>query len=131
MTYTGDLSPTDAASVLAERDDAVLLDVRTEAEWSWVGVPAIENMRFVEWVSWPSGERNPRFVAEATGGLDPEQPVVIICRSGGRSAAAADVLTDAGFVEVYNVLEGFEGDLDEDEHRTGGWRGAGLPWRQG
>ena len=130
MTYKGDLSVREAAALLTERDDAVLIDVRTMAEWNWVGVPDIPGTRFVQWVTWPGGQPNPDFLSEATRDLSPDQPVVMLCRSGGRSAAAASALTEAGFTEVYNATEGFEGDLDEAGHRTGGWRSVGLPWRQ-
>ncbi len=130
MTYAGDLSVNDAAALMAERADAVLIDVRTMAEWNWVGVPDIDRTRFVQWVTWPGGQPNPDFLTEASKDLDPSQPLLMLCRSGARSAAAASALTAAGFIEVYNVTEGFEGDLDAAGHRTGGWRGAGLPWRQ-
>lgn len=130
MAYAGDLTPTEAHALLAERDDAVMIDCRTMAEWTWVGVPAIAGTRFVEWSRWPQGTPNPEFVAQASDGLDPEQPVLLLCRSGGRSAAAAHALTAAGYREVYNISGGFEGDVDANGHRTGGWRGAGLPWQQ-
>jgi len=130
MTYAGDLTPAEAHALLLERPAAVLIDVRTMAEWTWVGVPAIAGARFVEWSQWPQGTQNADFVAQAAEGLDPEQPVLMLCRSGGRSAAAAHALTAAGFGEAYNISGGFEGDVDAEGHRTGGWRGAGLPWQQ-
>jgi rhodanese-related sulfurtransferase len=131
MAYAGDISPTDAHSLLLERSNAVLVDCRTQAEWSFVGVPSMPGTRFIEWTQWPEGARNENFVRDVAGGLEPNQPLVVICRTGGRSEAAAHLLTDAGFTEVYNVLDGFEGHPDADGHRTGGWRGAGLPWHQG
>lgn len=130
MTYAGDLTPTEAHALLNERENAVLVDCRTQAEWGFVGVPDMENSLFVEWTTYPSGARNESFVRDVAGGLAPDQPIVVICRTGGRSAAGAAALTDAGFTEVYNVLDGFEGHPDENNHRTGGWRGAGLPWKQ-
>ena len=130
MSYAGDLTATEAHSMLLERPDAVLIDVRTAAEWTWVGVPDIAGTRFVEWVRWPGGQPNPTFVQDASEGLDQSQVVLMLCRSGGRSAAAAEALTKAGFTEVYIVSDGFEGDLDHEHHRQGGWRGSGLPWRQ-
>ncbi len=130
MNYAGDLTATDAAAMLAENADAVLIDVRTAAEWNWVGVPDMSNARFVQWVSWPDGQPNSNFVAEATQDLDPAQPLLMLCRSGARSAAAAEVLAAAGFSAVHNIVGGFEGDLDAAGRRTGGWRGAGLSWRQ-
>ena len=130
MSYAGDLTPTEAHALLTERDDAILVDCRTRAEWIFVCFPDIEDTRFVEWTTFPEGARNENFLKDVAGGLGPKQPIVVICRSGARSAAGAALLTEAGFTEVYNVLEGFEGDIDEDGHRTGGWRGAGLPWKQ-
>lgn len=130
MMYTGDLSPTEAHSMLLEKPNAVLIDCRTKAEWSFVGLPDVSGTRLVEWTTWPTGAPNADFVAEATRGLDADQPIAVICRSGGRSAAAGAALAAAGFTQVFNVLEGFEGDLDANGHRSGGWRGAGLPWRQ-
>ncbi len=129
MSYTGDLTPNDAYELLTSREDAILVDCRTRAEWTFVGVPVFEETRFVEWTRYPDGTQNENFVSDVAGGLTPDQPVVVICRSGARSAAGASALTAAGFTEVYNVLEGFEGDHDANMHRTGGWRGAGLPWK--
>ena len=129
MTYTADISPTDAHALLLERDGAVLVDCRTRAEWTFVGVPVMDNVRFVEWTTYPGGAKNENFVSEVAGGLAQDQPIVVICRSGARSAAGASALTEAGFTEVYNVEDGFEGDPDSSGHRSGGWRGAGLPWK--
>lgn len=130
MTYAGDLTPTEAHNLLLERPNAVMIDVRTRAEWTWVGVPAVAGTKFIEWSHWPQGTPNPDFVTQASEGLSPDQPVLMLCRSGGRSVAAANALTAAGFSEVYNISEGFEGDVDGHGHRSGGWRGAGLPWQQ-
>jgi rhodanese-related sulfurtransferase len=130
MSYTGDLTPSEAHALLVERTNAVLVDCRTQAEWTFVGTPNIDGARFVEWTQWPAGTANENFVSDVAGGLEAAQPIVVICRTGGRSAAAAVALTGAGFSEVYNVLDGFEGHPDADGHRTGGWRGAGLPWHQ-
>ncbi len=127
MTYAGDLTPQQAYDLLRERSDAVLVDVRTEAEWTFVGVPAMDGARFVEWTQWPSGAANPDFVAQASEGVDPGTPILCLCRSGVRSMAAADALTAAGHT-AYNIVDGFEGNHNADGHRDGGWRGAGLPW---
>ena len=102
MTYAGDLSPTEAHALLTERENAVLVDCRTQAEWTFVGVPAMEGTRFVEWTRYPDGSRNEQFVNDVAGGLSPDQPIVVLCRTGGRSAAGATALTEAGFTEVYN-----------------------------
>lgn len=136
--YAGDLTPQQAWEVLAGDEDAVLVDVRTAAEWAYVGVPDTtalsREVGFVEWVSYPDGTPNPTFVSQLAGlGLDgaKDRPVVFLCRSGQRSIGAAKAATEAGLGPAYNVLDGFEGGLDDDGHRGGaGWRAAGLPWRQ-
>jgi rhodanese-related sulfurtransferase len=138
MSYAGDLSPTEAWELLTANPDAVLVDVRTRAEWAYVGVPDLAPLgrRAVldEWVTYPDGARNPTFIEELRGaGLEPGdgRTIVFLCRSGQRSAAAARAATMAGLGPAYNVLEGFEGDLDADGHRgSTGWRAVGLPWFQ-
>lgn len=137
MSYAGDVSPTQAYAAATGPEDALLVDVRTRAEWTYVGVPELSgtvgNVAFVEWVSFPDGSANERFVDELReAGLQPGRPVYLLCRSGVRSQAAAAALTAAGFGPAYNVLEGFEGAHDRSGHRTvGGWKNTGLPWRQG
>jgi rhodanese-related sulfurtransferase len=136
MTYAGDLTPTEAWELLHRDPEAVLVDVRTEAEWMFVGVPDLtpvgKKLVTVSWNRWPEGTRNLGFLEELTAaGVDGEGPVLFICRSGVRSRAAAITATTAGIAPSYNVGEGFEGELDESGHRGGnGWRAAGLPWRQ-
>ena len=130
MTYAGDLTPAEAHDMLMADPSAVLVDVRTAAEWTFVGRPVVDGARFVEWTSWPTGAPNPAFVQDAGDGLDPDTPIVLLCRSGVRSVTAAHELTAAGHTAVYNVLEGFEGDHDANGHRQGGWKGADLPWTQ-
>ncbi|MEL7155733.1 MAG: rhodanese-like domain-containing protein [Actinomycetota bacterium] len=129
MSYAGDLTPQEAHAMLSEQPEAILVDVRTEAEWTFVGVPTVPGVRFVEWTTWPSGAANPAFVDEAADSVVPGRPIICLCRSGVRSVAAAQALTAAGH-QAYNVLDGFEGSHDANGHRTGGWRGAGLPWAQ-
>jgi len=134
MTYAGDLSPTEAWVLLETEPDALLVDVRTEPEWAFVGVPDLtglgKKLLTVSWNLWPSGEHNNAFVDDLReAGV--EGPAVFICRSGARSAAAAEAATAAGLDPAYNVAEGFEGELDEKGHRgRTGWRARGLPWRQ-
>lgn len=133
--YAGELTLEEAWALLQDDPAAVLIDVRTQAEWQFVGVPALDELgkqaRFVEWTTYPHGAPNPDFVSQAAESLDPEAPVLLLCRSGVRSLAAARELTATGFAKAYNVSAGFEGDLDGDGHRTSGWRHSGLPWRQG
>ena len=128
-----ELSLTEAWKMLSEQSAAVLIDVRTRAEWTFVGLPDIgslnKDVRTVEWTTFPDGAANPSFLAEATERLEAVQPLLLLCRSGARSLAAARALREAGFADVYNVVAGFEGQLDEAGHRHGGWKDE-LPWRQ-
>ena len=131
LSYQGALTPAEAWQVLQLAPGARLVDVRTRAEWDWVGrVPdAVE----IEWQTYPGGQPNPNFVAQLRHQVDPEALVLFLCRSGGRSDAAARAACAAGYNNCYNVLEGFEGDKDArgQRNRVGGWRHAGLPWHQG
>lgn len=134
--YAGDLPPKQAWDLLASDPEAVLVDVRTSAEWQWVGGVDLSELGKpvvgIEWMT-SAGEPNHRFVEQlGEAGLTPETPVLFLCRSGGRSAAAASVATAAGFGPAYNVAEGFEGDPDAHDHRgtVNGWKVAGLAWRQ-
>ena len=133
--YAGELTLDEAWSLLRDDDRAVLVDVRTQAEWNFVGVPVLDELgkqpRMVEWVGYPGGTPNQNFLAEASAGLDTDVMVMFLCRSGVRSLAAARVFTAAGYGKAHNITAGFEGDLEPDGHRTTGWRHAGLPWRQG
>jgi rhodanese-related sulfurtransferase len=132
--YKGDVLPKAAHTRLVENDRAYLIDVRTDAEWAFVGVPAVDRLVRIPWQFFPTMERNATFVEQVeAAGVPRDGEVYLICRSGARSAAAAAALTDAGFAECYNVAEGFEGDKDAAGHRgtVGGWKHAGLPWVQG
>ena len=137
--YAGDLTAAQAWELLETDERALLVDVRTEAEWRFVGVPDVAELgraaAFIEWTRYPTGAVNAGFLAElAAAGVAPgdERPIVFLCRSGVRSVAAARTATAAGLGPAYNVLEGFEGPPDAAGHRgaAGGWRAAGLPWRQ-
>ena len=125
--YAGDISP-EQAWAWVQAGEAVLVDVRSDAEREWVGfVPGAVAMA---WKQWPGMEPNPQFdagIVTAAGG----KKAVLLCRSGVRSIAAARRATDLG-VQAFNILEGFEGDPDAQAHRgrIGGWRLRGLPWRQ-
>jgi len=140
--YAGDIAPGEAWRILSEIPQAQLLDVRTQAEWNYVGLPELgaigKQVALAEWQSFPDGARNPHFVDDAIARLDrlgagKETPVVILCRSGVRSRAAAIALTQRGYTQAFNVAGGFEGDHDESGHRgfVNGWKAEGLPWRQG
>lgn len=137
MSYAGDVTPTEAWIALQKDPRAVLVDVRTHAEWSYVGLPDLRSLGRevvrVEWQQYPDGSLNDRFVDElAAAGVERDQPLYFLCRSGVRSMAAAEAATAAGWAESYNVSEGFEGPHDAQHHRSvAGWKVAGLPWVQG
>lgn len=128
LPYEGALTPREAHQVWQLAPGARLVDVRTRAEWEWVGrVPgAVE----IEWQGWPGGTANPNFLARLRQEVDPQSLVLFLCRSGVRSHHAAALATTAGYPDCYNILEGFEGDKDASGQRgkLGGWRLAGLPW---
>lgn len=127
--YAGDISP-QLACAWWQAGDAVLVDIRTDAEREWVGV--VPGAATVVWKQWPGMVPNAQFDAQLRAVAAPGKPVLLLCRSGIRSIAAARRATELGLT-AYNVLEGFEGNLDANGHRGthGGWRHLGLPWRQG
>jgi len=132
--YKGDVTPAEAFEVLSHDDHAVLVDVRTEPEWAYVGIPAIERLVRLSWQVYPTMSINQGFVEQFQElGLASDTPIYLLCRSGVRSAAAAQALTAAGYENAYNIIGGFEGDRDGEGHRgsLNGWRKAGLPWVQG
>ncbi|MCC6867938.1 MAG: rhodanese-like domain-containing protein [Burkholderiales bacterium] len=124
------LEPREAHAFLAAHPQAVLIDCRSEMEYFFVGHPT--GAHHVAWNDGPDWEINPRFVGQVKKVASMNRPVVLICRSGQRSLDAGLALEKAGFTEVYNVRDGFEGPLDENHHRgtRAGWRKDGLPWEQ-
>lgn len=131
--YKGDVKPAEAFRRLESNPKAWLIDVRTGPEWAFVGTPLAPNFLRLSWQAFPSMQVNPDFVQDvAKAGIQPDDEVYLICRSGARSAAAANALAAAGYGNAYNVAEGFEGDKDSEGHRgtVGGWKAAGLPWVQ-
>ena len=126
--YAGDMSP-QLAWLWVQSGQAIMVDVRTDAERAWVG--AVPQAHALAWKQWPGMAMNPDFDAGiqalGTGG----HKLVLLCRSGVRSVAAAKRATELG-LQAYNILEGFEGDRDGSGHRNtiGGWRARGLPWTQ-
>lgn len=137
-TYAGDLTPNDTWDLLQRNANASFLDVRTPAEWTYVGIPDLSTLgrqpALVPWLMFPSMQINPDFIRQVSEtAVDPEHELLIICRSGVRSKSAAIALTDAGFACCYNVAYGFEGDKDSEGHRgtVNGWKVASLPWVQG
>jgi len=130
LPYAGALTPAEAFELM-QKAGARLIDVRTRAEWDYVG--RVPGSHLVEWQTYPNSQPNPDFLQQLQGLVRPDVPVLFLCRSGARSNAAAALAAKAGYERSYNVLEGFEGDKDADGHRSsvGGWRFAGLPWTQG
>ncbi len=135
--YAGDISPKQAWAMLAEGPDAVLVDVRTDAEWTYVGLPDLSSIGKrtigVMWQSYPDMAVNAGFVDDVRKAeLSPDAAVLLLCRSGVRSRSAAIALTAAGFRRCYNVAGGFEGPCDARGHRgaAAGWKADGLPWEQ-
>ena len=127
--YAGDIS-CQTACRWWQSGDAVLVDVRSEAELAWVGF--VPGALVVPWKQWPGMAMNPQFDAQLQSAAPADKKLLLLCRSGVRSIAAAQRATELGF-DAYNVLEGFEGDPDEhgQRNRLGGWRFHGLPWKQG
>jgi rhodanese-related sulfurtransferase len=126
------LDPLAAHVLLQEKPEAMLIDCRTEIEHMYVGHPV--GAEHVAWQEAPDWEIDPEFADKVKWLVrnDLSRPVLLICRSGHRSILAGEALEAAGFTQVINVLEGFEGPLDDDYHRgtLGGWRCRGLPWYQ-
>ena len=139
--YAGDLPATEAYRLLVSNPTTVLIDVRTQEEWTYVGTPSAEtqsrNILFIEWQSRPAMNVDPHFVERLSAmleaaGIARGSNLFFLCRSGARSREAAIAMTRAGWPECFNVVDGFEGPLDASRHRgaKGGWKAAGLPWTQ-
>ncbi len=124
------LTPREAFEFLKKTPQAVFIDCRSEMEYLFVGhaVGALH----IGWNDGPDWDINPMFVKQVKKVASATRPIVLICRSGHRSVDAGEELEKAGFTDIYNVLNGFEGDLDESHHRNfrNGWRVEGLPWEQ-
>ena len=127
---------------LVSRPKSQLIDVRTRAEWTYVGLPDLGSIGkrpvLVEWQTFPDQAVDPRFIERLASefkalGVEKDDELFFICRSGGRSLAAAKAMAELGYRACHNVAGGFEGPLDDDRHRgsAGGWKATGLPWLQG
>lgn len=129
LPFAGGIAPRDALA-LVESGHAVLVDVRTAEERKFVGY--VSGSVHVPWATGTSLTRNPRFARELEAKTGKDAVVLLLCRSGNRSALAAEAATKAGFSNAFNVLEGFEGQLDAQQRRgtQDGWRFLGLPWVQ-
>lgn len=141
QNYAGDVSPGEAFEMLSNDAKAVLVDVRTQPEWQFVGVPDLSNIDktpvLLSWQAYPSMAVAPDFAATLSTelskrGAAPDTPILFLCRSGARSRSAAVEMSRAGWGRCYNVVEGFEGDLDSARRRgsSGGWKARGMPWVQ-
>ena len=137
----GEVTPLEAWELLKSDPKAQLVDVRTTAEWSFVGVPDLAQLGrrvlMIEWSSYPGMARNGEFETQVAGqlkahGAGAETPIVFICRSGARSLSAAQAMSAKGYRRCFNLAGGFEGDLDGERHRglQNGWKHEGLPWMQ-
>jgi len=136
-----DVTVVDVWARLKNDPTAALVDVRTKAEWGYVGLPDLAPLGrqplLVEWQTYPSGQIDPQFTEKLAGqlksaGVGKDHEIFFLCRSGARSKAAAAAMAALGFKRCRNVAEGFEGPLDALKHRgaTLGWKAAGLPWAQ-
>ena len=139
--YAGDLLAIDAYALLERDSTSVLIDVRTQAEWAYVGTPDIQaagkTPLFLEWQSYPSMAIDANFTARLeallqSGRVERGASLVFLCRSGARSRHAAIAMTSAGRGPCFNVSDGFEGRLDDSRRRgaVSGWKAGGLPWTQ-
>ena len=135
--YAGDVTSNEAWEMLSKEPKAVLVDVRTDAEWAYVGVPDLaglgKDLVLVPWQAFPAMGFNPDFASQVeANGVARDSTLLFICRSGQRSRSAAVAMTASGYARCYNVSDGFEGPHDESGHRgtMAGWKVAGLPWRQ-
>ena len=126
------LDPKQTFAFMQANPNAVMIDVRTKMEHLFVGHPNC-TLIHIAWKEFPDWQINTNFVAQVERFIeDKNTPLLLLCRSGVRSLDAAKALEDAGYTQLINILEGFEGNLDERKHRgtTGGWRFHGLPWMQ-
>jgi rhodanese-related sulfurtransferase len=139
--FAGDISVEEAYAILAKDERAALIDVRTQPEWQFVGVPDLaplgKSAIFREWQVYPTMQVATDFVPALSSelqrnGAEKSSPVLFLCRSGARSRAAAIAMTSAGWSKCYNIMDGFEGALDANRRRgvLAGWRARGLPWTQ-
>ena len=137
MAGVPDIGPRETWQLLSEAADCALVDVRTDAEWNFVGLPDLTSIGkqpvLIPWQVYPTMQVNGHFADQLhKAGLTPLHRIFFICRSGARSLAAGQAAQAAGFPHAFNVADGFEGPVDGDGHRgtIAGWKAEGLPWRQ-
>ena len=131
------ITPAQAWAALRSDPKAQLVDVRTDAEWNLVGVPDLieagKQAVLVQWQTYPTMQPNPEFIDQLKQvGFTSDHHLYFLCRTGGRSLAAARAAEAAGYPHTYNIVDGFEGNPDTKGHRgtQAGWKAEGLPWRQ-
>ncbi|CUA81549.1 thiosulfate sulfurtransferase [Gulbenkiania indica] len=131
LPYAGAVTPREAFALMQGLPHATLVDVRSAAEWQFVGT--VPDAVRIEYKTFPGMQPNPHFATQLTQQVDRERVVLFLCRTGARSDEAARVAASLGFTEAYNVLDGFEGQKDAEGHRgrQDGWKASGLPWTQG
>lgn len=129
LDFTGTISPKNAWA-LFQNADAVIVDVRTNEERKFVGY--VPESLHIAWATGTAFNRNPRFIKELENKVGKDKTILLLCRSGKRSALAAAAAHQAGFEKIYNIEQGFEGDLDDEQQRGkhNGWRFNQLPWQQ-
>jgi rhodanese-related sulfurtransferase len=139
--HAGDILAIDAYALLSTDKSSMLIDVRTQAEWAYVGTPDLTALDktplFLEWQTYPSMQIDGQFAARLesmleSAGVERGASLLFLCRSGARSRAAAIATTNAGWARCFNVSDGFEGQLDRNSRRrcVNGWKTGGLPWIQ-
>lgn len=138
MGYAGDVDASEAWQSLKADPSAFLVDVRTQAEWNFVGIPDLSTIGkkplFIEWQTYPSMSVNGSFFEEISTEISAKSaPIFFLCRSGARSKSAAIELTRNGYISCFNIGDGFEGPHDARQRRgfSGGWKACDLPWVQG
>ncbi len=136
LPYHADVTASDAAAFMRSHP-SILVDVRTDAEWNYVGIPNLETFRAsfipLSWMLYPDYAKNQQFEAQLIGLIaDKSTPVFFLCKVGGRSAKAAEAATSLGYEHCYNIVAGFEGEPNERSQRgtVNGWKAEGLPWKQ-
>lgn len=132
LPYAGAVTPAQAYHLIMANPAVKLIDVRTDAERDWIGTVNVPEHQHAEiqWSFYPSGKGNPDFVSQLAAVAGKDDIILFLCRSGVRSRHAAKLATENGFLHCFDILEGFEGDKDDQGHRKnlGGWCKAGLPW---
>jgi rhodanese-related sulfurtransferase len=135
--YAGDVNSSEAWNALSQNATAQLIDVRTQAEWSFAGVPSVDSLnktvKTISWKFYPNFDVNARFIEQLeTAVTDKSAPLYFLCKTGGRSLDAAVAATAAGYTQCYNIEGGFEGDINTNHQRgqVNGWKASRLPWQQ-